>query len=84
MKNIKLFEDFKVNNIEGDLITVNDIIQCIKSDGVIYAETINDYPDNNKDEPLKPVSVDNDGIVTVIVDSMNKEVSLNNITRVEF
>ena len=84
MTRIKLFEDFKNNNIEGDLITVDDIIKCIKSNGVIYAETINDYPDNDKDEPLKPLSVDNDGTITVEVDSLNKEVSLDNVIKIDY
>lgn len=84
MKIIKFFEDFKNNNIEGELITVDDIIKCIDSNGVIYARTINGYPDNNKEEPLKPLSVDNDGTITVNVDSMNKEVSLDNVIKIEF
>lgn len=30
MKWLKLFEDFKLNNKEGSLITLDDIIKCIK------------------------------------------------------
>jgi hypothetical protein len=58
MKHIKLYEDFKTNNQDGDLIKVDDIINCIKSGGVIYATIIKNLPDNDPKEPLSPVSID--------------------------
>ena len=54
MKWIKLFEDFKNNNEEGTLITQDDVIKCIKDNGVLYATIVHDFPDNNPEEPLKP------------------------------
>ena len=47
MKWIKLFEDFKQNNEEGTLITIDDIIKCIKNSGKIYATIVNDFPKND-------------------------------------
>ena len=44
MKWIKLFEDFKQNNEEGSLITLDDIIKCIKGEGVVYATAVKDLP----------------------------------------
>ena len=79
MKHIKLFEDFKVKNI-----TVEDLVNCIGSGGVIFATIIKDYPDNDPDEPLNPLSVDEEGTVTVELDGNNYEVELKNIERIEW
>lgn len=84
MKWIKLFEDFKQNNEEGTLITLDDVIKCIKEDGVIYATIINDLPDNDPEEPLKPLSVDDDGLVTIEYDEDQYEVDIKNIKKIEF
>jgi hypothetical protein len=84
MKWIKLFEDFKTNNQEGDLITEDDIIKCIKSGGVIYSTIVKDYPDNNPDEPIKPVSIDEDGLITVDIDGNQYSVDIKSVEKVEF
>lgn len=84
MKHIKLYEDFKVNNQEGTLITIDDIINCIKNDGVIYATIIKNLPDNDPKEPLSPVSIDDDGLVTIEYDGSEYEIKLDNIEKVEF
>jgi hypothetical protein len=83
MKHIKLYEDFKVNNQGGTLITLDDIINCIKNDGVIYATIISDFPDNDPEEPLNPLSVDDDGLVTIEYDGRQYEVKLDNIEKIE-
>ena len=84
MKWIKLFEDFKNNNQEGSLITQDDIINCIKSGGVIYSTMIKDYPDNNPEEPLNPVSIDEDGLITVEIDGSEYSIDIKNVEKVEF
>lgn len=84
MKWIKLFEDFKTNNKEGNLITEDDIIKCIKSGGVIYSTIVKDYPDNNPDEPIKPVSIDEDGLITVDIDGNQYSVDIKNVEKVDF
>lgn len=84
MKWLKKFEAFKNNNEEGSLITVDDIMQCIKSGGVVYATIIKEFADNDPKEPLKPVSIDDDGLVTVMYDSNQYEVSLENIESIEY
>jgi hypothetical protein len=84
MKWIKLFEDFKTNNEQSDLITEYDIIKCIKSGGVIYATIIKDYPNNNPDEPLNPVSIDEDGLITVYIEGDEYSVDIKNIEKIEF
>lgn len=74
MRHIKLFEDFKKNGI-----TVDDVVKCISNDGVLYATIINNFPDNDPEIPLKPVSVDDDGLVTVELDGKNYEIDIKNI-----
>jgi hypothetical protein len=85
MKWIKLYEEFnrhiKLNNQSGDLIQIGDIIKCIKSGGVIYATIINNFPKNDPDEPLRPVSVDEWGLVTI---DSGHSVSIKNIEKIEF
>jgi GTP pyrophosphokinase len=78
LKYIKTFESFKVNNI-----TIDDIIKCIDNGGLIYSDIIKNYPDNDPKEPLRPVSVDNDGLVTIEINGQNYDVDIKNINRIE-
>lgn len=84
MRLIKYFEDFKQNNEEGSLITLNDIIKCIKGEGVVYATAIKDLPGIKEEEPLRPVSVDEDGLVTIEYDGNEYGIDLHNIKKIEF
>lgn len=84
MKWIKLFEDFKNNNLEGTLITSDDIIECIKCGGSVYATIIKDFPNNDPEEPLTPVSIDEDELVTIEYDSNEYEISLKDIEKIEY
>lgn len=84
MKWLKLFEDFKINNIEGDLITQEDIINCIKTGGVIYTGVIKDLPDNNPEIPIKPISIDEDGLITIEYDNNEYTVELKHVEKVEY
>ncbi len=77
MKRLLLFEDFKQSKITED-----DIIKCIKTGGKIFTNIVRDYPDNNPDLPVSPISVSDD-IVTVDIDGQNYEVKLKDIIRVE-
>jgi hypothetical protein len=90
MKYIKTYENFKaqsnvkLNNIDGTLINTDDIITCIKNNGVIYATIIKDLPNNDPDKAITPVSVDDDGLVTIEYDGSEYEIKLDNIEKVEF
>lgn len=89
MRYLKIYEDFKKNNIEGSLITTQDIINCINSKGVVYATTIKNFvgingEDNDPKRPLKAVSIDEDGLVTVEFEGKDYEVSLKDIESIEF
>jgi hypothetical protein len=84
MKWIKLFEDFKKNNEEGTLITQDDIIKCIGKNGSIYATIIKDLPGNNPKEPLTPIDIDGDGLITVEIDGKQYNIDLNDVEKIEF
>jgi hypothetical protein len=78
LRRIKLYEDFKQNNI-----TLDDIIECIDRGGVIYSNIVRNFPDNEPKEPMNPVSVDDDGLITVEIDGKNYEVDLKDVTKIE-
>lgn len=78
MKNLLYFESFKVKNI-----TIQDVIECIEKGGVIYATIIHDFPENDPKIPLRPLSVDENGTVTVDANGSIFEVELQNIDKIE-
>ena len=84
MRWIKLFEDFKQNNEEGTLITIEDIIKCIKNRGIIYATIIHNYPDNNPKDAITPVDIDEDGLITVDIDGKEYQIDLNDVEKIEY
>jgi len=76
---IKLFEDYKTRNF-----TVDDIVSCIDNGGVVYASVVKGLPGNDPGTPLRPVSVDDSGVVTVSLDGSYHEVRLSNVDRIEW
>ena len=82
MKWIKLFEDFKQNNREGDLITIEDIIRAKESGEKIYATIIEDIPGNDPDEPLSLLDIDEDGLITVDYKGKTGYVQLKDVKRI--
>lgn len=83
MKWIKLFEDFKKNNEEGTLITQDDIINCIKKGGLVFSTIVHDYPDNDDKVGMKPIDIDNDGLITVEIDGKQYNIDLNDVEKIE-
>lgn len=83
MKWLKLFEDFKQNNEEGDLLKQEDIIKCIEKGGIMYATIVQEIPDNDPKEPLKAVDIDEDGLITVEQDNKIGYVKLEDVEKIE-
>lgn len=83
MKHLKLFEDFKNNNQEGTLITQDDIINCIKKRGLIYATIIKEFPDNDPKEGLIPVDIDEDGLITAELNDKEYCIDLKDVEKIE-
>jgi len=79
MKWLKLFEDFKDSKV-----SVDDIIECIEKGGSIYAQIVKEYPDNDPENPIKPVNVDEDGSITVEIDGNHYEVELKDVDRIDY
>lgn len=68
---------------ESNHYDIDDIIKCIERGGSIYATIVDKFPENDPKEPLSPVSVDEDGLVTINKDGRHYEIKLKNIDRVE-
>jgi hypothetical protein len=79
MKWLKLFEDFKDSKV-----SVDDIIECIEKGGSIYAHIVKEYPDNDPENPIKPVNIDEDGSITVEIDGNHYEVELKDVDRIDY
>jgi hypothetical protein len=73
-----LDESIKVKNI-----TEEDVIKTIKGGGKVFATIIKDFPGNDPKEPLTPVSIDDDGLVTVSYDGKEYEVDIKNIEKID-
>lgn len=74
MKLIKTYENFnqkKVNNI-----TIQDIRDIIRKGGCFYTKT-----DTN---PIKPRSVDDNGLITVEIEDEIREIEIDNVDSIEF
>ena len=78
LKYLKIFEDFKQNNI-----TVEDIIKCIDNDGFLETDIVKDLPDN-PDTSIRPVSVEDNGEITVEIDGSLYEVDLKNVKKITY
>lgn len=71
-------ESIKLKNI-----TSEDVIKTIKGGGRVFATIIKDFPNNDPKEPLTPVSIDDDGLVTVEYDGKEYEVDLEDIEKID-
>ena len=90
MKYLKIFEDFnqeqkkqkteKVNNI-----TIDDLIECAKNGGVVYATIVKNFPNNDPKEGMRVVSVDDKNeLITVEFDGKEYEINLDNVEKIEY
>ena len=80
MKYLKsFFENTKLKNFE-----IDDIIDCIENKGYIFTEMVKDKKDHNPDKPLRPLSVDDDGLITGDFEGGEAEVELKNVEKIEF
>jgi hypothetical protein len=78
LKHLKVFEDFKQNNI-----TIEDIIKCIDNDGFLETDIVKNLPDN-PDTSIRPVSVEDNGEITVEIDGSLYEVDLKNVKKITY
>lgn len=71
-------ESIKIKNI-----TLEDIRDCIKNGGFIWATKVKNFPNNKPDMALNPMSVDDDGLITVEIDGKEYEVELKNVDKIQ-
>jgi len=81
MKRLKYFEAF--NNLEGSAITMDDIIKTIDDGKNIYATIIQEIPKNDPEVPLKPLDIDNDGLITIDYNGKIGYVKLKDVERID-
>lgn len=84
IKSFKLFEDTKKNNLEGTLITQDDIIDTIKNGGTITASVVKDNKLHKPDDIIKPISIDDDGLIVVEIDNDEYYVDLDDVREINF
>ena len=73
-----LSERFKYKNI-----TPEEIRETIKKGGYIYATIVKGFPNNDKNEPLKPVDIDDEGLITVEFRGQIYEVDIEDVDKVD-
>jgi hypothetical protein len=79
MRWIKYFEKFDFNQKKYD-----EVVKCIEKGGYIYAKSILNFPKNDPKEPLKALSIDEDGLITIDIDGKNYEVELHNVEKIDY
>jgi hypothetical protein len=77
MKHLKNFESFKYKDI-----TVEDIRNCIQNGGFIWATKIENLPGNKSQDSIKPISVDDSGLITVEIDNQTYEIKLSQVDKI--
>lgn len=83
MKYLRLFEDFKNNNVEGSLINREDIINTIKFGGYIYSDIVKDLVIGD-DVPLRVIDIDDDSLITIEFEGKLYNVDIKNVTKLEY
>ncbi|MCK9477494.1 MAG: hypothetical protein M0R46_16380 [Candidatus Muirbacterium halophilum] len=80
---LRLFEDFKNNNVEGSLINREDIISTIKANGYIYSDIVKDLVISG-DVPLRVIDIDDDSLITIEFEGKLYNVDIKNVTKLEY
>ena len=73
---IKKFEQFTSRFSE------QDIIDAISNKDHIKVKNVKDLPDHDEENPVRPIDIDSDGLLTIEVDGRNYEVDLKNVTQI--
>jgi hypothetical protein len=79
VKWIKLYEEF-----QDSKVSIEDIIDCIEKGGQIYSDIVKEYPKNDPNEPLTPLSIDDDGIIAVEIDGKNYEIDIKDVKKIDY
>ncbi len=72
MKHLKYFES----------VTVEDVIGCIEDENMLYIKAVPGLPDHNPEEAVRPVSITDDGIISLEINGEYHDASLRNVTKI--
>lgn len=74
---LKLFKEFSESTF-----SVDDIIKSIEDGYLLKVKNIKNLPDHNESDPVKPVSVDDDGLITISTNFGDFEVEIDNVIEI--
>jgi hypothetical protein len=66
----------------NSLFSLDDIVDLIETGGLIRVKNIKNLPDHNESDIVKPISVDDDGLITISTNSGEFEVEVNNVIEI--
>lgn len=75
---IKFFEDFKKK-----FIKIEDVINCINNNGFLEADVVKGYS-GKIERKIRPLSIDDDGEITVDIDSKTYYVDLEDVKNINW
>jgi hypothetical protein len=73
MKHLKYFET----------VSLDDIIECIDDGNVLYIKAIPKLPEHNPDTPVRPVSITDDGVITIEIDGEYHDALHRNVSKID-
>lgn len=73
MKHLKYFES----------VSLDDVIGCIDNGNVLYIKAIPEVPGHNPEEAVRPVSITDDGIITIEINGEYHDALLRNVSKIE-
>jgi hypothetical protein len=79
MKWLKLFEYFPDSKYK-----IDDVIRCIQNDGFLYSTIVKDFPNNDPKKSLRPISVDDDGNITIEFGGELYQVDLEDVDKIDY
>lgn len=74
---LKLFREFSNSKFSQE-----DIIGAIRSGKLLKVKNIKNLPTHNEEDLVKPLSVDEDGLITISTDSGDFEVEISNLIEI--
>lgn len=74
---LKLFKEFSESTF-----SVDDIVKSIEDGYLLKVKNIKNLPNHNESDPVKPVSVDDDGLITISTNFGDFEVEIDNVIEI--
>lgn len=72
MKHLKYFES----------VNVDDVIKCIEDENTLFIKAIPGITKHDPNEPVRPVSITDDGIISLEINGDYHDVLLRNVSKI--